>query len=95
MTSFNLAPRIHPNKKAQIAFLFIEKVKIPNKYLDFANIFSKKKVLMLPERIKLNEYAINLKNGKQPSYRPIYSLGPVELEILKTYIEIYLKTGLI
>ena len=48
---------------------------------------------MLPERTKLNEHAIDLEDGKQPLYGPIYSLGPVELETLKTYIEIHLKTG--
>ena len=42
---------------------------------------------MLPERIKLNEHAINLEDSKQPPYGPIYSLGPVELETLKTYIK--------
>lgn len=36
-----------------------------------------------------------LKKDKQSSYRLIYSLGPVELEILKTYIETYLKTRFI
>ena len=50
---------------------------------------------MLPERTELNEHAINLEDGKQPPYGPIYSLGPVELETLKTYIETHLKTGFI
>ena len=42
MTFLNLAPKIYLDKKTQIAFLFIKKVKIPNKYLDFVDIFSKK-----------------------------------------------------
>ena len=50
---------------------------------------------MLPERTNLNEHAINLEDGKQPPYEPIYSLGPVELETLKIYIETHLKTGFI
>ena len=58
-------------------------------------MFSKEKALVLPECSELNEHAINLEDGKQPPYRPIYSLSPVELETLKTYIEIYLKTGFI
>ena len=45
----------------------------------------------LPENTGINEHAIKLKDGKQPSYGPIYSLEPVELETLKIYIEIYLK----
>ena len=51
--------------------------------------------MVLPERTKLNEHAIDLEDGKQPPYGSIYSLGPVELETLKTYIETHLKTGFI
>ena len=43
----------------------------------------------------MNEYAIKLEEGKQPHFGPIYSLGPVELETLKTYIEINLANGFI
>ena len=43
----------------------------------------------------MNEHAIKLEEDKQPSFWPIYSLGPVELEILKTYIEINLANGFI
>ena len=95
MTSFNLVPGVHLNKKAQIASLLIKKVKILDEYLDFINIFSEKKVLMLPEQAKFNQYAIELEKSKQPPYGSIYSLGPVELETLKTYIKTYLKTGFI
>ncbi len=49
----------------------------------------------LPENIGLNEYAIELVEGKQPPYGPIYALSPVELETLKNYIKFYLKTGFI
>ena len=49
----------------------------------------------LPENTGINEHVIKLQDGKQPPYGPIYSLGLVELETLKTYIEIYLKTGFI
>ena len=50
---------------------------------------------MLPERIELNKHAIDLEDDKQLPYKPIYSMGPVELETLKTYIETYLKTRFI
>ena len=50
---------------------------------------------MLPEYTEINIYAIDLEKGKQPPYRPIYSLAPVELETLKTYIKTHLKTGFI
>ncbi len=51
--------------------------------------------MKLPEHIGMNENAIELIEGKQPPYGPIYSLGQVELETLKTYIETHLKTGFI
>ena len=95
MTSFNLASGIHPDKKAQIASLLTKIVKIPDKYSDFTNVFSEEKALILPERTELNEHAINPENSKQLPYWLIYSLGPVELETLKIYIETYLKTGFI
>ena len=95
VASLNLVPGIHPNRKTQISFLLTKKVKIPNKYSDFTNILSKEKALVLPECIELNEHAIDLEDGKQLPYRLIYSLGLVELETLKTYIETYLKTRFI
>ena len=42
---------------------------------------------MLSEYIKINTHTINLKKDKQPPYELIYSLGLVELEILKIYIQ--------
>ena len=54
-----------------------------------------KKTLILPEATELNQHAIELQKGQQPPYEPIYSLGPVELEILKTYIETNLANGFI
>ena len=64
LTSLNLVPRIYLNREAQIASLLIKEVKILEEYLDFANVFSEEKTLILLERTKLNKYAINLKNGK-------------------------------
>ena len=51
--------------------------------------------MVLSERIDLNEHIINLEDGKQPPYGPIYSLGLVKLETLKIYIETHLKTRFI
>ncbi len=49
----------------------------------------------LPENTSLNEHAIELVEGKQPPYRPIYALSLVELETLNIYIKTHLKTGFI
>ena len=45
---------IHLAKKIKIALLLTEKVTISNKYLDFINIFLKKKVLVFLIITKLN-----------------------------------------
>ena len=86
---------IHSAKKAQIALLIVKKFKIPTKYSNFSDIFLKEKALILPEVTKLNQYAIKLQEGQQPLYRSIYSLGPVELKTLKTYIKTNLANGFI
>ena len=49
----------------------------------------------LPENTGINKHAIELVEGKQTPYGSIYSLGPMELEMLKVYIETHLKTGFI
>ncbi len=49
----------------------------------------------LPKQTGMNKHAIELIEGKQPPYGPIYALSLVVLETLKTYIETYLKTDFI
>ena len=75
--------------------LLAKKITVLAKYIDFSDIFLKESAEVLPKRIKINEHAIELKKGKQPPYRPIYSLGPVKLKTLKTYIKINLANGFI
>ena len=96
VTSIGLSSMsIHPAREAQIASLLAEEVKIPTEYSDFFNVFSEEKTSELPELTELNQHAIELQDGKQPPYGPIYSLGPVELETLKTYIETNLANSFI
>ena len=64
MISLNLTPGIHPDKAAQIASLLAKEVRIPDKYSDFADVVSEAKASVLPKRTELNEYAINLEDGK-------------------------------
>ena len=45
--------------------------------------------------MKINDHAIKLVDNQQPSYSPIYSLGLMELEMLKAYIENNLASGFI
>ncbi len=58
-----------------------------SKYADFADIFSSKLVVELPEYMGINDYTIELVDDWQSLYGFIYSLEPMELETLKAYIE--------
>ena len=86
---------IYAAQKAQIALFIAKNVIVLAKYSDFADVFSKKLAKVLPKRTKINKHAIKIKNGKQPPYEPIYSLGPVELKTLKTYMKTNLANGFI
>ena len=50
---------------------------------------------MLLKRTGINEYTIELKEDKQLPYGLIYSLGPIELKIVKTYIKTNLANDFI
>ena len=63
--------------------------------MDYGNVFSSENVAKLPENTGINENVIELEEGKQPPFGPIYSLGLVELETLKTYIKTNLANGFI
>ena len=56
---------------------------------DFTIISLPDSAMEPPELTGINDYAIDLIESKQTLYDPIYSLGPVELETLKTYIKIW------
>lgn len=70
-------------------------IKILIKYSDFLCVLLKEETLVLPEQTNFNKHIIKLEDGREPSYRQIYSLSLIELETFKAYIETYLKTGFI
>ena len=88
---------VHPSRRPQISGLIAEEAptKVPAKYSDFADVFFLDLATELPKHTEINTHAIDLEEGKQPSYGPIYSLGPVELKTFKTYIETNLAIGFI
>ncbi len=69
--------------------------KVLNKYTDFADVFSPKLAIKLPKHTGINDCTIELMGDWQLAYGFIYSLRPVELEILKAYIENNLANGFI
>ena len=101
--SFDASPsssplNIHLSRKSQISGLIPKKAltKLSAEYSDFADIFSLDLASELLEHTRINKHAIKLVNGfQQPSYKPIYSLELIELEILKAYIETNLVNGFI
>ena len=89
---------IHPSRRPQISGLIAKKAstKVPAEYLDFADVFSPDLASELSEYNGIHDHAIELVNScQQPSYGPMYSLGSIELERLKAYIEINLANGFI
>ena len=75
--------------------LDIKKVIIPFEYADYTDVFLPDSTVELSEHIGINNHVIDLIIDKQPLYGPIYSLKPVELKTLKTYIETNLANGFI
>ena len=86
---------IYSSHQAQVAALTSKKTGIPTKYSNFSNFFSSYSAVELLEHFRINDHPINLLDDKQAPYGPIYSLGPVELETLKTYIKANLASGFI
>ena len=91
--SFDVLPNfllnVHPSRRPQVSGLIVEEAptKVPTEYLGFADVFSPDLAFELSEHTRINDHTIELVNGQQPPDEPIYSLGPVELETLKAYIE--------
>ena len=88
---------VHSKRQAQVGALLFDEAptEVPAEYSDYSDVFSAENAAELPENTGMNEHAIELEEGKQPSFGPIYSLGPVELETLKTYIKTNLANGFI
>ena len=80
---------VHPFRRPQISDLIAEEAptKVPAKYSDYADLFSLDLASKLPKHTEINDHAIELVEGQQPLYGPIYSLRLIELETLKAYIE--------
>lgn len=56
---------IHLAWETRIVFLLMKEIILLTAYADFTNVFLKKLVEVLPEKTSVNEYAIELLDGKQ------------------------------
>ena len=88
--SLNLTPlNIHPSHRLQIVGLIAKEVptKVLAKYTDFTDVFSLDLASKPSMHTGIKNHAIKLVDRQQPAYKPIYSLKPVELEMLNAYIK--------
>jgi len=67
---------------------------VPLEYHDYADVFSKAKASELPPHCDY-DLKIDLEEGTSPPLGTLYSLSPVELSALRTFIDENLKTGFI
>ena len=91
---------VHPDRQAVVAaakaaFLQDEAhVTIPSKYRPWKHLFSEEQAYKLPNHTPF-DHAIDLKDGKQPPWGPIYSLSEDELVALRAYLAKSLRNGFI
>lgn len=81
--------KVHPFCLAQIAFLQVDEAltTVFLKYFNFANVLFFELVPNVPEHTGTDNHAINLVENNESFYKLIYSLGPMKLETLATYIK--------
>lgn len=88
---------IETQTQAQVSTLIFNKTPtvILIEYSNYSNVLSAENAAKLLEHIRISNYAIKLEKDKQLFFGPIYSLKPIELEILKIYIKTNLVNGCI
>jgi len=67
---------------------------IPEEYRKFADVFSEAKASMLALHRPYN-LSINLEEGSNPLFGPIYSMSPSELQSLREFLDKHLNIGFI
>src|SRR5260221_13555440 len=68
--------------------------RVPQEYHEFCNVFSGEKANVLAPHRPYN-LKINLEEGTKPFHRPIYSLLPPELTVLREFLEENVRNGFI
>jgi len=66
---------------------------VPERYKEFIDLFDLEGTTAELPLYSSFDHAIDLKEGAQPPWGPIYVLSEVELEALKEYLEGMLRTG--
>ncbi|HYP42903.1 MAG TPA: hypothetical protein VEQ18_02670, partial [Candidatus Nitrosocosmicus sp.] len=83
----------HP-KPSDIEEINQIKEMVPVDYHDFIQLFTKEDADKIPPH-RYIDHAIDLVDGKQPSFGPLYNMSKLELKVLKDYLDKYLSKGFI
>ena len=67
---------------------------LPPEYQDFGSVFDKKEASQLPPH-RVIDHEISLEPGKQPPWKPLYSMSQNELEALRAFLKENLEKGFI
>ena len=88
---------VYSKKQIQIKALLFDKAstEVLAEYSDYSDVFSMENAAELPENTRINKHVIKLEKVKQPPFGSIYSLGPIKLETLKTFIDTNLANDFI
>jgi len=90
--------QLHPSDSAKArsssASTLLDLDIVPPEYHDYADVFSKVKASELPPHCDY-DLKISLEEGTSPPLGTLYSLSPVELSALQTFIDENLNTGFI
>ena len=69
--------------------------KLPSKYHNFLDVFSKSDADILPKHRPGYDHSIELMEGNAPTWGPLYSMSADKLKVLKAYIEEMVDKGFI
>lgn len=83
--------------ETQVQALLFDKalIVVLAEYSNYGNVFLIENTIKLSKHIKINIYTIKLKKNNQPLFEPIYSIVPVKLKMLITYIKTDLANSFI
>jgi hypothetical protein len=59
---------------------------IPQEYAEYSDVFSEEQSETLPPLDSNKQHSIELKEGREPPYSPIYNLSETELKVLRDYL---------
>ncbi len=93
----DLDDKMHPLKRAQIAYLKANKafIEIPSKYTDFVDIFLSKLATKLPKYMEINDHFIKFVKGLATSIWSYLQLGVSRIRNIKGLYQKHLDNGFI